>query len=208
MNAEIDTARDDLAYMRALVSGGGGRAQATAGEIFLWAGLLYGLQCIGHWLDVAGGIDLPPVGMLALSFGPTAVFLVVIGAVIWRERRTPRDHGAASRALGAVFQGAGLANLVLAFVFAYGSYKAQSITIWLYHPTVVCMFQGVAWFVAWTILRHTWLGLVSIGWFAATIACGVFIDNPAAFLLTIGFALILLMALPGYVMMRAAKHLA
>jgi hypothetical protein len=106
----------------------------------------------------------------------------------------------------AVFQGAGLANLVLAFVFAYGAHKAQSITIWLYHPIVVCMFQGVAWFVAWAIRRRAWLGLVSIGWFATTVACGVLVNDHAAFLLTIGVALILLMAIPGYVMMRMAKR--
>jgi hypothetical protein len=205
MNAELESARDDLAYMRALVSGGG-RFPAIAGELFLWAGLLYGLQCIGHWLDVVGAVELPPLGMLALSFGPTILFLVVMGLLIWKSRKEPRQRGVAARAMEAVFQGAGLANLVLAFVFAYGAHKAQSITIWLYHPIVVCMFQGVAWFVAWAIRRRAWLGLVSIGWFATTVACGVLVNDHAAFLLTIGVALILLMAIPGYVMMRMAKR--
>jgi len=204
MNAEMQGARDDLAYMRTLVSGAG-QFQATAGELFLWAGLLYGLQCIGHWLDIVRAVDLSPSGRLALAFGPTVVFLVVLAVVIWKARRTATAGGAASRALSAAFQGAGLANLVMAFVFAYGAYKAHSLTIWLYHPIVVCMFQGVAWFVAWTIRRRAWVGLVAAGWFVVTIACGLLVGDIGVFILTLGIALIILMALPGYVMMRAAK---
>jgi hypothetical protein len=203
MNSELESARDDLAYMRGLVSSGG-QFLATGGELFLWAGLLYGLQCIGHWLNIVGVIALPPLGMLALAFGPTIIFVIVLVVVIWRERKAPQG-GVASRALQAAFQGAGLANLVMAFVFAYGSYKAQSMTIWLYHPVVVCMFQGVAWYVAWAIRRQAWLGLVALGWFATTVALGVLVNDPAAFLLTIAIALIALMALPGWLMMRAAK---
>jgi hypothetical protein len=204
MTSELDQARDDLAFMRSLVSGGE-RFQATAGELFLWAGVLYGLQCVGQWLDVIGAIHLPPLGHLIVGFGPTAIFLVIVGVVIWRERKAPKG-GPATRALTAVFTGAGLANLVMAFVFAYGAYKAQNFTVWLYHPIVVCMFQGVAWYVAWTIRRRAWVGLVSLGWFAVTIALGVTIDNPGAFLLIIAVALFLLMALPGYAMMRLGRQ--
>jgi hypothetical protein len=132
------------------------------------------------------------------------VFLGVVAWVVWRERGQ-KQHGVGARALNAVFTGAGLANLVLAIVFQYGAFKTQNFIIWLYHPVVVCMFQGVAWYVAWTIQKRAWLGAVSFGWFAATIACGLLIDQIGYFLLTLGIALILLMGVPGYVMMRAAK---
>ncbi len=203
MSGDIETARDDLAYLRAMVSGSG-RFEAAAGELFFWAGTLYGLQCLGHWLDVAGLIHLPPLAMLALAFGPTVLFIVVLSMVIWKSRKaTPA--GVASRALNAAFQGAGLANLVMAFVFAYGANKAHSMTLWLYHPVVVCMFQGVAWYVAWTIRREAWIGVVSLGWFVTTISCGMLVDQPGSFLLVLAIALLLLMAIPGYVMMRAGK---
>ncbi len=203
-DTDLAEARGDLAFMRSLVSGGG-QFQAAAGEVFIWAGLLYGFQCLGHWLDVAGVVRFSPLAMLALSFGPTLVFLVVIGVIIWRARKAPRTTGS-SRALEAVFQGAGIANLVLAFIFAYGAHLTQSFTVWLYHPVVVCVFQGVAWYVAWIVLKRLWLGFVSLGWFAVAVACGLLIESPAAFLATIGVALIALMALPGYVMLRAGKQ--
>lgn len=204
MTTELDQARDDLAFMRSLVSGGE-RFQATAGEIFIWAGVLYGLQCVGQWLDVIGAVRLPPLGQLILGFGPTAIFLVVIAVVIWRERKAPKG-GPTTRALNAAFQGAGLANLVMAFVFAYGAHRAQDFSVWLYHPVVVCMFQGVAWYVAWTIRGRAWVGFVSLGWFAVTVALGVTIDNIGAFLLIIAIALFGLMAIPGYAMMRLGQR--
>ncbi|MES1197216.1 MAG: hypothetical protein ABUL55_01200 [Pseudomonadota bacterium] len=204
MNTEMQSARDDLAYMRALVSEGG-RFQLVGGQLFFWAGLIYGLQCVGHWLNIVGLLPLPPLGLLALGFGPTLVFLVVLVMVLWHLRKTPQASGVGSRAMGAVFQGAGLANLVMAFVFAYGATTMHNNVIWLYQPVVVCMFQGVAWYVAWTIRRRAWLAVVSAGWFATTVVCGVLITNAAYFILTLGVALILFMALPGYAMMRDGR---
>lgn len=203
---DIAEARGDLAFMRSLVNGGA-QFQTTAGELFLWAGVLYGLQCLGHWLDLAGVVDFSASGILLLSFAPTVIFLIVVGAVVWRERKAPKSAGA-TRAMEAVFQGAGIANLVLAFIFAYGSHRTQSVAVWLYHPIVVCVFQGVAWYVAWTVRKRLWLGLASLGWFAVAVACGVMIGDPPRFILTLGVALFVLMAIPGYAMMRAGKQAA
>ena len=204
MTAEHDQARDDLAFMRSLI-GGGEKFQATAGELFMWAGTLYGLQCLGEWLDTVGVIQLPPLGHLFLGVAPTAVFLIVLTRVIWRDRKAPKG-GPTTRALTAVFTGAGIANLILAVVFAFGAHVEQSMTVWLYHPVVVCLFQGVAWYVAWSMRKRAWVGLVALGWFALTLTLGVTIYNVGAFLLTLGVGLILLMAIPGYAMTRIAKQ--
>lgn len=203
MNAELESARDDLAYMRSLVSGGAAM-QSTIGEAFTWAGALYGGQCLLHWLQTLHLLPESGLAALVIAFGPTAVFCVILGIIIWKDRKKPA-HGVASRALGAVFQGAGLANLVMAIVFAYGAGKAESFGLWLYHPIVVCMIQGVAWYVAWAILRRAWLGLVALGWFVTTLALGValYIDI-GVFLLVLGVALIVCMAIPGWVIWRGA----
>jgi len=203
MNAELESARDDLAFMRNIVSDGG-RLQASAGETFLWAGSLYGLQCVGHWSNMVGLLPLNTIGHLALGFGPTALFLGLVAWIVWRDRRMPPSRGVGTRALEAAFQSAGLANLVMAFVFGYGAAKAQNMTIWFYHPIVVCMIQGVAWYVAWRIQRKTWLGLVALGWFASTAALGVLVGTPGM-LAVLALTLFLCMALPGYIMLRQSK---
>jgi hypothetical protein len=205
MTTDLESARDDLAYMRGLV-GGTERMQATIGESFFWAGLLYGGQCVLNWLQIVGVIPWGALLNVAINWGPTIVFCVILTMIMWRERKT-KTTGVASRALGAVFQGAGLANLVMAFVFGYGSMRAENFGLWLYHPIVVCMFQGVAWFAAWAILRHAWLGFTAAGWFATTVALGVAVfGDIGTYLLILGLALVLLLALPGWVMWRGAKQ--
>lgn len=207
MATDLESARDDLAYMRSLVSGGVAM-QSTIGEAFTWAGALYGGQCFLYWLQTLGVVPEQELVSLAIATVPTIIFCVILGIIIYKDRKRP-PGGVAARALGAVFQGAGLANLVLAIVFAYGATKAESFGLWLYHPIVVCMIQGVAWYVAWAIQRRAWLGLVAIGWFVTTIALGValYIDI-GTFLLVLGTALIVCMAIPGWVIWRGADKAA
>lgn len=207
MASDLESARGDLAYLRSLVSPGGAM-QSTIGEAFTWAGALYGGQCLLHWLQTLSVVPDEGLVALAVVLLPTVIFCAVLAVIIWKDRKKP-PGGAAARALSAVFQGAGLANLVMAFVFAYGANKAESFGLWLYHPIVVCMFQGVAWYVAWTIMRRAWLGLVAIGWFVATVALGIALyGDIGLYLLFLGSALILLMAIPGWVIWRGAKKAA
>ncbi|MEZ5958223.1 MAG: hypothetical protein R3C27_13545 [Hyphomonadaceae bacterium] len=203
MTSDLQSARDDLAYMRTLVTGSG-PLQATMGEAFMWAGAIYGGQCLLHWLQTLH--VMPEVGLsaLAIAVGPTLIFCIVLGFIIWKDRKKP-PGGVASRALTAVFQGAGLANLVMAFVLGYGAQKSESFGLWLYHPIVVCMFQGVAWYVAWIVLKRAWLGLVAAGWFVMTVALGVTVfGDIGSYLLVLGVGLITLMGVPGFVIWRSA----
>ena len=203
MNAEIESARDDLAYMRSLV-GGTERMQRTIGEAFFWAGLLYGGQCVLHWLQTLR--VLPSEGLIALAIVavPTIIFVGFLVVITMKDAKAP-PGGPAARALGAVFQGAGLANLAMAFVFGYGAAMYEAPGLWLYHPVVVCMFQGVAWYVAFNVLRRNWLGFVAAGWFATTIALGTLMSNTGAFVLVLAIALFSLMSIPGWIIWRGAK---
>ncbi|MES1200538.1 MAG: hypothetical protein ABUS57_03720 [Pseudomonadota bacterium] len=203
MNSQLESARDDLAYMRALV-GDTGRMQQGAGLAFLWAGGLYGFQCLVHWTQAAGITHFSDVFMFYFVIAITAIFLGVVAWLIWTSRNA-QPQGVGARALNGVFGGAGLANLVMAIVFAYSANREHSLGIWLFHPIVVCMFQGVAWYVAWQIRRRAWLAFVSLGWFTTTITLGFLRYDPVHYLLVLGIALIVLMALPGYAMLRSAQ---
>lgn len=205
MASDVQSARDDLAYLRGLVDGTG-PMQRTIGECFFWAGLLYGGQCFLHWLQTLEIAPSEGLAALAIAWAPTIIFCAVLTVIIWKDRKT-KTTGAAARALGAVFQGAGLANLVMAFVFFYGAAKSGSGGLWLYHPIVVCMFQGVAWFVAWVILRKSWLGLVAAGWFVMTVSLGVAVyESVGVYLLILAIGLTVLMAIPGWIIWRGAKR--
>ena len=133
MATDLESARDDLAYMRSLVSGTG-PMQKTIGETFTWAGALYGGQCLLHWLQALGLVAQAGLIALAVVVLPTLIFIGVLTVIIWKDRKAP-PGGVAARALGAVFQGAGLANLVMAFVFGYGAARA-GITMRLQLPAM------------------------------------------------------------------------
>jgi hypothetical protein len=207
MATDLESARGDLAYLRSLVSTGGAM-QSTIGEAFTWAGALYGGQCLLHWLQTLNFVPSEGPVALAVVVLPTLIFCIMLGIIIWKDRKKP-PGGAAARALAAVFQGAGLANLVMAFVFAYGANQTENFGLWLYHPIVVCMFQGVAWYVAWVIMRRAWLGFVALGWFVTTVALGIAVfGDIGLYLLFLGSALILFMAIPGWVIWRGATKAA
>ena len=54
----LHSAEDDLAFMRAIVEGGG-KPQLTLAVAYLAGGLLYGLQCLFHIGQATGVIRWP-----------------------------------------------------------------------------------------------------------------------------------------------------
>ncbi|WP_232037101.1 hypothetical protein [Asticcacaulis excentricus] len=193
----------DLAFARSF-AGEGPRAQASAGLVFFWAGLLYGLQTLVYAAIEAGWLTVTPPYGLWLAIGPTLPFLGVIAYVAWRERKG--KSGVATRALSASYTSAGLLNLVIAVTFGWLAISRQSTTIWLLYPIVICAMQGAVWYAAALIRRKLWLGVVSAGWFVTTLALTLLMTQVAAYLFCLGLALLALMAAPGYVMQRLSAR--
>jgi hypothetical protein len=155
---ETRQAHADLAFMKALVEEGG-RAQMTGGAVFLAAGLLYGLQCVVHWTQIVGITRFSDPFMLAFVIGITAAFVIVLGVVIWRDRKTVQ-RGVGTRALNAAFAGAGVANLVLCGAFGLVAWREGSITIWMLYAVTISVVQGLAWYVAYMMRRRLWLAVM------------------------------------------------
>jgi hypothetical protein len=193
----------DLSFLKSLVSEGP-KAQATAGQVFMTAGLLYGAQCLLNWLGVAFKLSWPPLVWLLIGFGPTVLFLLALAVIIWRDRRN-RVEGVAARALNATYTSAGLANLFVVAIFGYNAMQEKSMTLWLLYPAVICVFQGAVWYVAWVIRRKLWLAVISAGWFLTSLALGALIHNAPAYLLVLSVALVVLMGGGGGYMLRTAQ---
>ena len=202
MNDKTNTAHEDLAFMRNLVEQGG-KAQLAGGSVFFAGGVLYGVQCLYHWGQMQGLISLPEPWNLAFVAGVTLVFLAYM---LWAgfSGRLKTPTGLLGRALAAVFSGVGLANLAMVFVFALNAGRSQSGEIWMLYPTVVFALQGAAWVAAFQIQKHGWQATVGIGWLVSACALGWFANDPGTYVLIAAAALFLLMALPGWYMMRRA----
>ncbi len=197
------SASDDLAFMKSVVEGGG-KAQMTGGSLYVAAGLLYGAQTLFHYGQLKGWVKVAPAVSLAVVVGVTGLFLVILTWVLWRNR-TPAAAGPGMRGLNAAFAGAGLANLAMVIVFGVNAAKTESFLIWELYPVVVFALQGAAWWVAFTLRRHLWLGAVAIGWLLAAIGLGL-VAGTEAYILGIAASLLGLMVIPGAVMMRLAKQ--
>jgi hypothetical protein len=202
---DTQQAHADLAFMKALVDEGG-RSQMTGGAIFLAAGLLYGLQCLVHWTQMTGITTFSDGFMLAFVIGITLSFVVVLGVVIWRDRKVGQ-RAVGTRALNAAFAGAGLANLVLCSAFGLVAWREGSLTVWLMYPVTTCVVLGAAWYVAYMMRRRAWLALVAGGWYATAVGLGLLVGRVdlGPYILLLGLALVVLMALPGWAMMRGAR---
>jgi hypothetical protein len=202
-----ESARDDLAFVRALVSEGG-QAQATLGEALFGAGLCYGAQCVLQGVFAAGVYAPWPV-QLAVGVLPTVIFIVLIVRITIRERGQSQ-HGVGTRAINAAFGGAGLAAMTTVAIFGGLAARWHSMEIFLLHPTMICVVQGTVWYIAFAIRRRGWFGLVSLGWFACALALAAVLGmgGPGVgpwFLAILSAAMLGLLALPGWVLMRTAQ---
>lgn len=208
MTDNADKARDDLAFVRALVSEGG-QVQSSLGQALLAAGTCYGVQCLLQAV-FASGIQVPLAVHLTVGILPTALFLIAITRITVRDRNKSH-HSVGTRAINAAFGGGGLAALATALIFGYLAFQHQNMGTWLLHPIMICVVQGTAWYTAYAIRRRSWFGFASGGWFATSLLLAWLLGSGGPnvalpFLLVLAIALLGLMALPGWVLMRAGTR--
>lgn len=199
-----DTAREDLAFLRALVQPDEGW-QRSFGQTYAAAGLCYGVQIILHGLQ---GLRLMPgdaATSTVVGLGPTVVFLALFVWITRRNRGSGRG-GVTSRAIASVFGAVGLANLALIALIGSVAWRERSLTIWLIYPCVVLVLQGAAWLVAYSLRRKGWFALVAAGWFATGLGMALAIETPAAFILIGAVGFFAFMLAPGLVLMRRSER--
>ena len=206
MNDKIKSVQDDLAFLRTVAEGRGGAGLGVAGgALYASAGLIYGLECLGHYGQAIGLLRMPALGNLLLAWLPTLIFVVLMTVVIVIDRKRPTG-GVTNRAVNAAFSGAGIANLALIVIFASAAARHHDFHYWLFHPAVVFVLQGAVWYVVFTLRKRPWMMLVAAGWLVSGVALGMLIERPDLYLLVASLGLFAWMMAPGYVMMRQAMR--
>lgn len=208
MTDPTESARDDLAFVRALMSESG-QVQSSLGQALLAGGACFGVQCLLQAL-FATRADVPAALHLIVGITPTLVFLVAITWITVRDKGTSK-HSVGTRAINAAFGGGGLAAMTTALIFGYLAFSYRNMGTWLLHPVMICVVQGVVWYTAFAVRRRGWFGLVSAGWFATSLVLAYMLGLKderviTPFLLVLSAALLGLMALPGWIIMRAGAR--
>lgn len=206
MTHDSDNAPADIAWLRQLAEENGTGPMRGA-SILLAAGLVYGVTSLIHWAHMTGLI-LPQYAVAGMEWLiATGVFLVINFVLIWRLRRAGGVRTAANRAIATIWAGVGWGIFTLfASMFVVSARigaDQNSMIFWLI-PSIILVFYGMGWGVTAAMMKSRPLGLLAAASFIAAPVIGVFAGG-AALYLAYAAVLFLLMALPGFLLMRQSK---
>lgn len=162
MTLDADTAREDLAFLKAIVAERPVNLQ-LAGLLYGGAGAIYGLQTLLCALALSGYAILGDATYWISALTANVGYLTLVAVVELTNLNRNRAKGTAGRALTAAFAGVGIANGVTAIGFGLANLNGFTSDIWLLFPIIVCAFQGACWFIASFIIRRPWTWVVATG---------------------------------------------
>lgn len=200
MTQDMQTVRDDLAFIKALAQEGR-RAPLLSGRSLIAAGLIYGVVSLAAWAMAVGMLQLSP----PWRWGVWVLGTVIFYPFIWISKRAACSRPGASAvgnvAVGAAWRGLGYAILAMAVATSLAAWREHSAMVWDTFPCAVLVFYGAGWMVAAAMSQLTWVRWVAAGCLICAIAVGVLADN-AASCLVFAAGCFMLVALPGWLLLR------
>lgn len=196
----------DIAWMRRLAEEGAG-APMQGASILMFAGLIYGTASLFHWAQISSLIDIPGLVEGVIWLIATGVFFVVLAVVITGLQRKGGVVTAGNRASGTTWSALGWGIFALFTSLAVLGLRlgedAAMLALAL-TPSVIMVFYGIGWAVSATMYRSRALWWLAAGSFVAAPLLAALADQDAQYL-AYAAALFLLMALPGWMLMRQAR---
>lgn len=197
---QMQNVRDDIAFMRALATEGQ-RTPLLGGVILGSAGLIFAVASVVHWATVTGLIQLGQWGNLITWVGAMVIFFVILTIANIRIGSKPGARSPANKAAGAAWMGVGLAIFVMSMSYAAAAWQLRTGAVMATFPSLIFALYGAGWTVAASMTGKKWLWWVGIGsWVMAPVLAWLS-SSPSQFL-AYAAALILLMSIPGFVLMR------
>lgn len=196
----------DIAWMRRLAEEGA-QEPMRGTSLLMFGGLLYGLASLFHWGVV---VDLLPLARNQIWIGwiaATLVYWVVLAVTIPRLRRAGVST-TANRAAGIAWSGMGWGIFALFLAMAVLGWRvadeAALNAMFALIPSIIMVFYGVGWAVHAEMQRSRMLWALSLSSFAVAPLLALFAGQAEQYL-AYAAALFLLMALPGWLLMRQAR---
>ena len=201
MSTNVQTAREDLAFLRGLVDDAPSAGLWYFGAIYVTIGATICVHLVLSYL-----LEPPLFGIgLVVLYGAASVLFTWIG----RRMHGPDAAsilGVRSRAAGAVFLSAIVAHLVMLSVFAILAWRLETWALIQLAPVVLFVTQGVVWSVLYALGPRTLTLLQAFGWFFGALVLGALITTDA-FSPVLAAFVVVLMIVPGIHMIRAADKL-
>lgn len=199
-----DTA--DIAWLRTLAAEGAAKPMG-GGDILMAAGLIYGLTGLAHWAVIVGLINADPQAFSIIWLGATVLFLCVLATLIAMKVRGGGVVTATDRASRAAWAAVGWGIFAMfASIFVVSlQVGEQSMVVLSLAPSIIMVFYGLGWAVSAAMTRSKSLAGLAAASFVAAPLLAALINRPVQYL-AYSACLFLLMALPGFLLMRAAKR--
>ncbi len=196
----------DIAWMRRLAEEGAETPMQGASILF-GAGLIYGSGSLAHWAVARGfgGFDMDAVNVIWLA--ATALFFVLLIVTLVRMKRAGGVQTSANRASGTAWASVGWGIFALAAsmaVLAWRLGEEAALVALALMPSMIMVFYGSGWAVSAAMQRSKALWTLAIGSFAAAPLLAALTGSADQYLAYAG-ALFLLMAVPGWFLMRQTR---
>ena len=163
MTDEMQSIRDDIAYLRAMAQSGRDGTD-TGAVVLMTAGGCYGVASAVQWAALSHFAGVGNEASLTAWFAAMVLFFA---ALFW----TRRQAGAGSRSRASVlgWQATGSALFVLFCALGIATWRTGSPVLISFSPSIVTALYGAAWMVAALVTKRRWLWLMAYGSFAAAL---------------------------------------
>lgn len=197
---QIQSVRDDIAFMRALAEEGT-QVPLLGGGISLAAGLIFAAASVAHWAVAQGVLQVPEWALMIVWVGAGALFGVICRWLIKRGNSQPGASSSVNKATGSAWSAVGFAIFTMFLALFAMAWATKNGAIFNVFPVLILALYGAAWTVAADLTGRSWIRVVALGSFAAAVIMGLLAASPYL-MLAYAAALILLAAVPGLILLR------
>jgi len=197
-----DAVRDDIAFIRRTMEQGRRVVGAWGPDVLVW-GIAIAIGYFGTYARVRGYWTIDPDWLwLACTLLPWAYTLRRLPARLFaRQPDAPAERGLASP-LAMQWFACGIFLTILGLATIFSGDRDP----WWINPAVAGV-MGIGFFASSFLSNVTWLRWVGIAWWAGEVALFALRQRPEAFLLA-GALMLVLLAVPGFVLMRGRRECA
>ncbi|MBU2418379.1 MAG: hypothetical protein KKG14_06735 [Alphaproteobacteria bacterium] len=206
MTEKLEDPAADIAWMRRLAEEGQ-RAPMQGASILFGAGLIYGAASLVHWAIISGAVGLDTSALSFVWLGATVLFLALLVVALAAIKRAGRVETSANRASGTAWASVGWGIFAMSTSMAVLGLRMgedAALVGAALIPSVIMVFYGSGWAVTAAMQRSRTLWGLAVASFAAAPLLAA-LTGTAEQYLAYAAALFLLMALPGFLLMRAAR---
>lgn len=194
--SDMQTIRDDLAFMRQVSTASAPEQMRKGGMILLAGGVIFASASLAVWAAMESLV--PPAGAHWAWLAAMVVFFVVLVAVL---ARGPRSQGVRDKATGMAWAGMGGVIFTTVTGFSVSANVLHDPAVFAGLPTLITALYGAGWTVAGAMSGRRWMTGVALGGFVAAVVLAFLVASPAIYL-AYAAVLLALAAAPGLVLLR------